>query len=466
VAKQHNLKLLDPNFKRDAFAYLLKDKIAAKSVVADIPEDFFENDPDTDVVFQVFKNFIEEFGERPRFHELESEVKLACEDGNLDDEKTEAVIDALNEVWEHDKYSPKRVKKRLFDAITVHHMYVAATQVSGLVDAGEYDEVVQLFAKARITGSEQTPLTEYWTDTNERLKRRAARQDMRISTGMDALDDLIGGGVPPKALAMLMGASGHGKSALLGQLAVAASVQGFNVGFITLELDEDQIMDRMDAHNTSIPIDVLPVASKKVAKGVVKAYQRTGIKPGALYVQYYPTKSISIHQIEEYMRRLREEEGVTLDALFVDYFGLLKMVGNYKDQWEALGENCAMLRGLAGEYQTAIWTADQTNRGGMNKEEVDMDDISGSFGKVFPLDLMVNISQTKAEKKKEIMRLHIAKTRLGPANKQVWIKPNFRIMQFEAFDEDTARAKGLVVKTKTRRSSGGNFTGAMGTQGP
>jgi len=266
---------------------------------------------------------------------------------------------------------------------------------------------------------------------------------------------------------MLMGASGHGKSALLGQFAVAASMAGFNVGFITLELDEDAIMDRMDSHNTSIPLEVLQVVPKKVSDGVLDAFKNSSaVRPGNLYVQYYPTKSVSIHQVEDYMRRLRDEKGVTLDALFVDYFGLLKMVGEYKDEWAALGENCAMLRGIAGEYDTVIWTADQTNRGGMSKNDVDMDDIAGSFAKVYPLDLMVNISQTKAEKKNDIMRLHIAKTRLGPANKQVWVEPNFKVMQFQGFSEDEAKARGLVLKVKKQNSAPGGFTGAMGQQGP
>jgi len=465
-----NLTLLDPAFKKDAFAYLIKDKLAAKSVVENIPDDFFEEDTEFDILFREFKEFVIKYGDRPRYHEFLDIVNEFAKNTNLPKADYTALLSALDAVWNHNNYTASRVKDKLFESITVHHMYIAASQLTQFVDSGDYDGLIQAFSKARVAGSDQGPLVEYWDDTPDRQQRRGSREHRKVTTGMDPLDDLTGGGVPPGALAMIMGSSGHGKSALLAQLALAASQAGYKAGFITLELSQDQVMDRMDANIAGIPLDALVVRGNSVQKQVVnkiKAVQGTlGKRPGQLYVQYYPTKSISVNQIEEYLDRLRHEVGVTLDVLFVDYFGLMKMVGSYKNKWEALEENCEMLRGIAGKYDMAIWTADQTNRGGLSKETSDMDDISGAFGKVFPLDLMITISQTKEEKaNNKVFRLHIAKSRLGPANEQVWIEPDFAKMRFACYSEDDAKKMGLVTHKK-KGKSGGTSQSMMGASGP
>jgi hypothetical protein len=462
-----NLKLLEPAFKKDALAYLFQDKLAARSVVENIPDDFYEEDPDLGIVFQIFKHFVVTYGDRPRRHEMEDEILSWCKKFKYDDTRTKAVLLSFKEIWNRKNYTASRVKDKLFDAITAHHMYVVATQIDEYVDEGKYDELIQAFSRARNTGSEEPEIIEYWGDATERALRRKLGIGRVIPTGMAALDKLISGGVPPGALAMLMGASGHGKSALLGQFALASSLAGYKTAYITLELSQDQIMGRMDAHNSGIPLDAIPVKGAKVVSEIAGVFATNSVPPGELYVQYFPTKSISITQVEEYLDRLRRERGVTLDALFVDYLGLMRMVGSYQSQWEALQENCSLLRGVAGKYQMVIWTADQTNRGGMGKEIVDMDDISGSFGKVFPLDLMINISQTKAEKLNEVFRLNIAKSRLGPANKQVWVEPNFALMRFEGVDEDEAKRRGLVVRAVgSKKKAGGGLHQMMGTQGP
>lgn len=465
-----NLALMDPAFKRDAFAYLTKDKIAAKSVVESIPDDFFEEDAEYDILFREFKEFVAKHGDRPRHHEFQDIIKDWAKSTGLSTADRAALLSAVESIWTHTNYTPSRVKDKLFEAVTVHHIYIAASQLPQYVDDGDYDGLLQAFARARVAGSDNAPLTEYWADTSERQKRRGSREKRRVTTGMDPLDDLTGGGVPPNSLSMIMGSSGHGKSALLMQLALSASQAGYKVGFITLELSQDQVMDRMDSNISGVPLDALPLKGKLITQKVVGKIKTvktdTGKRPGQLFVQYYPTKSIGIHQIEDYLERLRHEQGVTLDVLFVDYFGLMKMTGDYKNKWEALEENCELLRGVAGKYDMAVWTADQTNRGGLDKEKVDMDDIAGSFGKVFPLDLMINISQTKDEKAIKVFRLYIAKSRLGPADAQVWIEPDFAKMRFPCYSEDEAKKRGLVKHKKRQQQGGGASQSMMGTSGP
>jgi len=453
----NNLQTFTPEFKKDCLAYLLKDQIAAKAVLNHLPSDLFDYDPEFHIIFVGFQEFFNKFHSRPRKHELVDYINDVCTKQKYDDTRRKAILAALDEIWEWDQYTPTYVKDKLYDSVTAHNILKVARQLEDYVDEGDYDGLVKAISIARSTGTEEPEIIEYWSDTIERIKRRKTRKIQNIPTGFSVLDNFIDGGLPRKCLAMIQGHSGLGKSAILSQMARKASLAGYTTAYLTLELDADSVMDRCDAAFSDVPLPYLVHKEKDIKRGLKEAYVSSSTTPASLFVQYFPTKSISLTQVEHYVERLRDEKGTTLDLLVVDYFDLLKMTGSYEKKYEALEENCEILRGLAGKYQMAIWTATQTNRGGVNKENVGMDDIASGFGKVFPLDLLITMSQTEEEKKKlasEVMRLTIAKSRLGPSNEVVYIVPNFEKMQFVDYDEVEAKNKGLIPQNQKKRTRG------------
>lgn len=460
----NNLETFSAEFKRDCLAFLLKDAIAAKAVILSLPLDFFEYDPEYHTIYIAFREFIDKYKSRPSRHELVDLIKDQAEKDGIEEEDIKGTLKALQEVWDWSKFNPLYVKDKLYDAIKAHHVLQVARQIDEYVDEGDYDGLVEAMSKARFQGSEEPDLVEYWGDMQKRVKRVRRKKAQYIPSGLSLVDAQIDGGLPKGNIAMVMGGSGFGKSAMLGQFALASSMAGFTTAYLTLELSADLLMSRCDSHNTGIPLsDITKIPSKKVKKKIKEAYHAGSVKPAPLYVQYFPTKSVGIHDIEAYVQRLREEKGITLDALFVDYFDLLRMVGDYTKKYEALEENIEMLRGLAGQYDMAVWTASQVNRSGIGKDDVDMEDIAAGFGKVFPLDLLFTISQTKQERTKKVFRLTNAKSRLGPAGTVLWVEPDFSRMRFTAFDEDEAKTRGLYLRKKTASSSG---LGTFGTQAP
>lgn len=458
----NNLETFSAEFKRDCLSFLLKDELAAKAVIFDLPVDFFEYDPEYHTIFIALRDFMEKYNCRPNRHEIVDIITDIGKKAGLSDEDLKVVFDALKDLWKWKGYSAAYVKDKLYDAITSHSIYQVLKQAADFVDEGDYDGLLQAMAKARVKGSEAPELLEYWADSEARVERVRSSKVARIPTGMPLLDEQIKGGLPRGNISMLMGGSGFGKSALLGQYALHASTMGYTVAYLTLELSSDLLMLRCDARNTGVrlnDIDVIP--AKRITKKMREYYHSLAKTPGPMYVQYFPTKSISIHQIEDYVRRLRDEEGVTLDLLVVDYFDLLKMAGTYTKKYEALEENVEMLRGLAGQYNMAIWTASQVNRGGLDKDNVDMEDIAAGFGKVFPLDLLITISQTKKERTDKVFRLTTAKSRIGPAGGTIWVEPNFDIMRFQDISEADAASRGLLKKDSSRPSKP---SGKFGTQ--
>lgn len=453
----NNLSTFTPEFKRDCLAYLLKDQVAAKSVIQHMPADLFDYDPEYHLIFVAFQGFFEQYSCRPRQHELRDLLNEACDKESYDAVRRKAILTALDEVWEWDQYSAPYVKQKLYDSVTAHNILKVSRQIEDYVDEGDYDGLVKAMSAARSTGTEDPDIIEYWADTDDRINRRKVRTVHNVPTGMSVLDGFINGGLPRGSLAMLQGYSGLGKSAVMAQFARFASLNGYTTAYLTLELDADAVMDRYDAALSDIPIQNL-IHKGNVVKTKLGQVFSAGTSPSELFVQYYPTKSISLTQVAAYVERLRMEKGVTLDLLVVDYFDLLRMEGTYNKKYEALEENCEMMRGLAGQYHMALWTATQTNRGGMNKETVGMEDIASGFGKVFPLDLLVTMSQTDKEKVKKTFRLSIAKSRLGPANETIYIQPNFEKMRFIDYNEIDAKRLGMIpAKTKKQHKKLGSF---------
>lgn len=460
------LELLTDEFRYDTLAYILKDQIVAKSLIRGIPDDFYAYSPELSAIFTGFREFLEKYGCRPRQHELVDYLQDYIQKNKLDTYKQQALVLALKKVWEHNNYTPIRVKEKFSKAIWWHNMLRVGLQMPDLAENDDAETLLSAWKEASSLGVEDTPVTEYWMDTPARIERRKNQKMRIIPTGFSPMDVVVGGGIPRGSLALVLGGSGFGKSAFMTQIAMQASYQGYRTAFVTLELNADSVMARMDAYNTQIPMDTLPLQGGICTKKLANIYSQEN--PAQAFVKYYPTKSIDLNHIEVFLDQLRMEQGITLDLLVVDYFDLLKMVGIYKNKWEALEENCEILRGLAGKHDMVIWTAGQTRRDGISKELVGMDDISASFGKVFPLDVMITMSQTQDEKAKNIMRLRFAKNRFGPTDSIVFMESNFKQMRFNALSSDEAKKRGLFPKERKKSvssASGTSYT-SMGTQGP
>jgi hypothetical protein len=466
------LETFSTEFKRDCLAFFLNDSLAAKTALTHLPDDFFDFDPEYAIIFRAFKEFLEKYQDRPSRNALIDYITDWCVKTKLDAQKTQTVLNVLDVTWKWDEYNPAYVRDKLYDAIKAHEVFKVARQIDSFIDKGNYDDLVQAMAKARSCVDEEDPVIEYWEDTNERMTRIAKRQLRVIPTGMAPVDNLLSGGLVRGGIGMILGGSGRGKTAILGQLALKASLQGFTAAYVTLEAGADEIMRRCDAHNSGVVLKDIALSKikKKLATKLFDLYTQSKTTPGPLYVQYYPTKTIGVSQIDEFVSHIREVRGHSIDLLVVDYFDLLKMAGNYTKKYEALEENIEILRGVAGKYDLALWTASQVNRSGLDKEVVDMDDIASGFGKVFPLDLLISISQTKQERAKNVLRFHFAKNRQGPGGAIVYVEPDFERMQFTALTDEEAEQKGLYDK-KAKASKMGQKqllgpTTSFGTQGP
>jgi replicative DNA helicase len=447
------LRTLTTQYRRNAMSLLLRDAVVFKTSMPHIPSDFFESNKELDTIFMALSWFWDKYKTKPKRHEVVQKLKEEFKKRNVDPTQQKETLTVLKDVWRDTNYTPEHVKAQLYDAIVVQQMTEVIGQAADLLDQGNYDELVSGMVQARSSIREGVKIYSYWDDVEDRLERREKKLEDVIPTGVPKLDEMIRGGLPRGKLGLVVAPSGRGKSAIMSAFCCHAIMHGNNGAFFSYELDADDVMARVDANIADVGVSDLHLHKKTVQTRLVKALQSASGDVGELHVRYAPTKSESLDDVINAVDSIRHEFGLTPDVFYLDYFDLLKSSFQVRgdQRYVALEEDMERLRGVAAQFDMACWTASQTNRGGLSKDLVDMDDVAAAYGKVFPLDLMITVSQSDLEAKHDVYKLYIAKNRLGPGGGCVWVKPNWPKMRLDPVSDVDIARWGLDGKAKKKK---------------
>ena len=272
-------------------------------------------------------------------------------------------------------------------------------------DAGDevYDNVVKMFTKIANSGILNESGHAFVDDFEARYQETFRYP---VTTGIPLLDDVCHGGLGKKEFGVIVGGTGSGKSMVLSYMAAMAMAAGYTVFYYTLELADIVIGRRIDACLTGIPQEGLMTRKEEV-------FKRISEFPGKILIKEFPGGHRTL--LSKVINHTKKEvkAGNVPDVIFLDYADLLKTTANFSEKRINLEELFDELRGTAQELGVAFWTVSQTNRGGYQTEQVDLNDISESFGKVFCADLVVTIARTLEQKELDLATFQIAKNRNG-----------------------------------------------------
>jgi replicative DNA helicase len=231
------------------------------------------------------------------------------------------------------------------------------------------------------------------------------QQETHIPFDITLLNDITEGGLIKKTLNVAMAPPGVGKSMLMCHCAAANLVKGFNVLYITLEMSEKKIAERIDANLLDMTVKDLKTSKKKDFLGQIEKLKKM-VASGKIIVKEYPTASAGPAHFRHLVNELRLKKNFFPDIIYVDYINLCvssrmkASVGSYA-YITAIAQE---LRGLASELDLPIFTATQVNRAGMNSIDVDMTNISESVGLTHTADLLFAlISDENLEKMDQLM---------------------------------------------------------------
>jgi hypothetical protein len=196
-----------------------------------------------------------------------------------------------------------------------------------------------------------------------------------------------------------------GKSWMLATVGANAVRSGYDVAHYSLELSETQTGLRYD----SIFSGYSPSEVRQHKQEVIDAVNEL---EGNLSITYWPTKSASTQTIFAHVERLKSLKWKP-DLILVDYAGIMKPMGQFDSNYEAMGDIYTDLRQLSGELQIPVWTASQTQRSAIRSDVIEADQIADSYKKVMISDFVCSISRKKSDKLSNTARFHVIKSRFG-----------------------------------------------------
>jgi replicative DNA helicase len=395
---QDTLNRYGQSFQTKVISALLTDVKLIDTLYEIIHTKFFDSEANKWIVEHIL-DYYEEYKSTPTIDVFKVEIS------KLDDKATQksiveqlklafATLDNTDLQYVKDEFSAFCINQNLKDAII---------QSVDLLKAGSYDRIKELVDKAMKVGVETDLGTDYVLDYDERTSDEARPV---VSTDWDVINDLMQGGLGPGELAVIVSASGMGKSWILCAIGAAAIKAGKTVVHYSMELSEKYVGNRYDTVFTQISSADLQDKRDEVKDKIRRL-------KGKLLIKYFPPKSASSNKLKVHIEKMISN-GNKPDLIIVDYADLMLSHSNKTDSTYAeQGGIYIDLRGMGGELGIPCWTASQSTRQSINEEVIEADKIADSYAKVMNADFIMSLSRKSKDKLNNTARMHIMKNRFG-----------------------------------------------------
>jgi len=382
---------------------LIFDEDYVRKVIPFIKEDYFDNLSER-VVFSEINNYVTNYDNLP----TKSVIGIQIENRNdLSDEIFKQSFEVINNLTEEKvDYSwlidttEKWCKERAVYLALMESIKVA----DGKDKTKSRDAIPSILSEALSVSFDDHVGHDYFNDADARYDFYHRKED-KIEFDLDMFNKITKGGLPRKTLNIALAGTGVGKSLFMCHQAASCLLQGQNVLYITLEMAEERIAERIDANLFNMDIKTLvdlpkPMYDTKVHKLVNKTR-------GRLIIKEYPTASAHAGHFKSLLNELSLKKGFSPDIIFIDYLNICsssRFKGTIVNSYTFVKAIAEELRGLAVEYDVPIVSATQTTRTGYGSSDVELTDTSESFGLPATADFMFAlISTEELEEMNQIM---------------------------------------------------------------
>jgi archaellum biogenesis ATPase FlaH len=271
-------------------------------------------------------------------------------------------------------------------------------------------------------------------------------KEEKISFDLDMFNKITKGGLSKKSLSIALAGTGVGKSLFMCHCAAANLMSGLNVLYITMEMAEERIAERIDANLLDFTLDELRDVPKDVyQKRLARVKAKTH---GKLIVKEYPTASAGSGHFRHLMSELRLKKNFKADVVYIDYLNICMSsrlkVGSNVNSYTYIKAIAEELRGLAVEFNVPIMSATQTTRSGFGNSDVGLEDTSESFGLPATADFMFAlISSEELEQLGQIMVKQL-KNRWGPIDQYKRFMVGIDRSKMKLYDAEISAQEGMV----------------------
>tara|TARA_A200000159_G_scaffold123164_1_gene117695 strand:+ start:2737 stop:4122 length:1386 start_codon:yes stop_codon:yes gene_type:complete len=379
-----------------ALSKLILDESYCRKVLPFIKPEYFDVYKSR-ILFETLSEYIDSFDTTPEPNALKIEVEKRRDITEDIYSEVESFLDNLdrdhyNEEWLLDT-TEKWCKERAIYLALMESVKIA----DGQDKTRTKDAIPSIMSEALGVCFDDHVGHDYLADSDDRYDFYH-RKEEKIPFDLEYLNKITKGGLPNKTLNIALAGTGVGKSLFMCHVASACLMQGRNVLYITCEMAEEKIAERIDANLLDIPIQTLsdPLFTKaKYRAKMDKLRQKT---QGKLVVKEYPTASAHVGHFKALLNELSLKKGFHPDIIFVDYLNICassRYKGTIVNSYTYVKSIAEELRGMAGEFNVPIVSATQTTRSGYGNSDVEITDTSESFGLPATADLMIALISTE-----------------------------------------------------------------------
>ena len=356
------------------------------------------------IVFLEIHEYVTNYNSLPSLNALGIECQ---ERTDLTEEQFKEIIEVLNGLSqeEHDLDWIVDTTEKWCQERAIYLSLMESVKIAdGQDEKRDKGAIPQILSDALGVSFDQNVGHDYLQNYEERFDFYHKKEE-KIPFDLEFFNRITKGGLPNKTLNIALAGTGVGKSLFMCHVASSVLLQGKNVLYITLEMAEEKIAERIDANLLNVPIQKLAELPRIMFENKISKLSKK--TQGKLIIKEYPTASAHVGHFKSLLNELELKRNIKPDIIFIDYLNICasqRYKGSIVNSYTYVKAIAEELRGLAVEAGVPIVSATQTTRSGYGSSDVDLTDTSESFGLPATADLMFAlISTEELEEQNQIM---------------------------------------------------------------
>ena len=367
----------------------------SRKVIPFIEPTYFEQRTEK-IIFEEITQFIVKYGSAITIEALNIEVENRTDLNESEIKETRDICNSFNDSPVDHQWLLDITEKWCRDRA----IYLALMESIHIADGNDSkknrDAIPSILSDALAVSFDNNIGHDYLQNYEERYEYYHKKED-KIPFDLEYFNKITKGGLPNKTLNICLAGTGTGKSLFMCHVASSVLLQGKNVLYITLEMAEERIAERIDANLLNVPIQQLTDLPRQMFENKVTNLAKK--TQGTLIIKEYPTASAHCGHFKALLNELSLKKSFKPDIIFVDYLNICASsrhkANSSINSYSYIKSIAEELRGLAVEFNVPIVSATQTTRSGFGSSDVELTDTSESFGLPATADLMFALISTE-----------------------------------------------------------------------
>lgn len=375
---------------------LINDEEYCRKALPHIKSEYFEDEHGP--VYQLILKFLQAYNKLPNSSALEVEFQKS---DYINRSNRNDIHNLIVDLKNHEEVEREWLLNSTEEWCKQRAVYLAIIKSIGIIDGKDENltdgAIPGILSKALSVSFDTNVGHDYFENSQKRYDFYHLQED-KIPFDLSMFNTITKGGVSNKTLNIILAGTGVGKSLAMCHFASANLSAGQNVLYITMEMAEERIAERIDANLFDVPIDQLETLPRELFDSKIdKIKSKTR---GQLIVKEYPTAAAHVGHFRALLDELKLKKNFKPDVVYIDYLNIcgssrMKGLSGSVNTYSLIKAIAEEIRGLAVEYNVPIWSATQVTRTGFGNTDVELTDTSESFGLPATADLMLALISTE-----------------------------------------------------------------------